>query len=181
MINRLRQLSRAAQRWAQLSEDEWQALRAAGAWLAKEHIAPLRSPGVSADAWISPLASLRFADRVEIGPRAAVGPFASVWGGVSSAWARVGAEAQLGPGSLIVAGNHRVDGPGAVRRLGFDEVDVTIGEGAWLGANVVVIGCRVGEGAVVGAGSVVTSDIPPGAVAVGVPARVVRQREGWEP
>jgi acetyltransferase-like isoleucine patch superfamily enzyme len=75
-----------------------------------------------------------------------------------------------------VAGNHRVDGVGPVRRLGFDEADVVIGAGAWLGANAVVIGCTVGDGAVIGAGAVVTSDIPAGAIAMGAPARVVRMR-----
>ncbi len=153
-----------------------EALRAVGAWVAREHVAPLRAPGISADAWISPLASLRFTDRVEIGAKCAVGPFASVWGGYETAWARIGDEAQIGPGSLIVAGNHLVDGPGPVRQLGFDERDVTIGAGAWIGANATVIAASVGEGAVIGAGAVVTADVPGRAVAVGAPARVVRMR-----
>jgi carbonic anhydrase/acetyltransferase-like protein (isoleucine patch superfamily) len=56
---------------------------------------------------------------------------------------------------------------------------VEIADGAWLGENVVVCpGVRIGRGAVIGANSVVTADIPDGAVAVGAPARVVRQRDG---
>jgi acetyltransferase-like isoleucine patch superfamily enzyme len=52
---------------------------------------------------------------------------------------------------------------------------VEIGDGAWLGENVVVCpGVRIGRGAVVGGNAVVTADIPDFAVAVGVPARVVR-------
>lgn len=52
---------------------------------------------------------------------------------------------------------------------------VEIGDGAWLGQNVVIgPGVRVGRGAVVGANSVVLVDIPNRAVAVGAPARVVR-------
>lgn len=47
----------------------------------------------------------------------------------------------------------------------------------WLGANVVVKqGVHIGTGAVIGAGAVVTSDIPPYAIAVGTPARIVRYR-----
>lgn len=52
---------------------------------------------------------------------------------------------------------------------------VEIGDGAWLGQNVVVgPGVRVGRGAVVGANSVVLSDVPDFGVAVGAPARIVR-------
>jgi acetyltransferase-like isoleucine patch superfamily enzyme len=52
-----------------------------------------------------------------------------------------------------------------------------VGEGAWLGAGVTVLdGCTVGSHAIVGTGAVVTKPIPDYAVAVGVPARVVRDR-----
>lgn len=56
---------------------------------------------------------------------------------------------------------------------------VRIRDGAWLGANVVVLsGVTIGRNAVVGANSVVTSDIPDFATAAGVPAKVIRQRSG---
>jgi len=53
--------------------------------------------------------------------------------------------------------------------------EVTIGEGAWLGENVCVIGASVGKNSVVGANSVVTKDIPDFCVAIGTPARVVKK------
>jgi acetyltransferase-like isoleucine patch superfamily enzyme len=54
---------------------------------------------------------------------------------------------------------------------------ITIEDDAWLGYGVIVLsGVCIGEGAVIGAGSVVTKDVPAGAVAVGVPARVLRMR-----
>jgi acetyltransferase-like isoleucine patch superfamily enzyme len=54
---------------------------------------------------------------------------------------------------------------------------ITIDDGAWLGTGVIVLtGVRIGKGAVVGAGSVVWRDVPDRALAVGVPARVVRTR-----
>lgn len=60
---------------------------------------------------------------------------------------------------------------------GIEQVEaVTIGDGAWLGENVVVgPGVTIGRGAVIGANAVVLSDVPDRAVAVGAPARVVRQ------
>lgn len=54
---------------------------------------------------------------------------------------------------------------------------IVVGDDAWLGVGVIVLaGVRIGKGAVVGAGSVVTHDVPDGAIAVGVPARVVKMR-----
>lgn len=53
---------------------------------------------------------------------------------------------------------------------------VEVDDGAWLGENVVICpGVRIGKGAVVGANSVVLDDVPDHAVAVGAPARVVRE------
>jgi serine acetyltransferase len=65
----------------------------------------------------------------------------------------------------------------AVLAQGIDRVaGVEIGDGAWLGQNVVIgPGVRVGRGAVVGANSVVLHDVPDGEVAVGAPARVLER------
>ncbi|BEU86856.1 acyltransferase [Selenomonas sp. TAMA-11512] len=53
---------------------------------------------------------------------------------------------------------------------------IKICDKAWIGMNVILLkGITVGEGAVVGAGSVVAGDIPPWTVAVGNPARVVKE------
>ncbi len=55
--------------------------------------------------------------------------------------------------------------------------DIVIEDDALLGVAVIVLdGVRIGKGAVIGAGAVVTRDIPAGAIATGVPARVVRMR-----
>jgi phosphonate metabolism protein (transferase hexapeptide repeat family) len=54
---------------------------------------------------------------------------------------------------------------------------VTLGHDVWLGHGVIVLpGISIGTGAAIGAGAVVTKDIPPFAVAVGNPARVIRFR-----
>jgi hypothetical protein len=57
------------------------------------------------------------------------------------------------------------------------EHQVVLGHDVWIGHGAVVLpGVTVGTGAVVGAGAVATRDVPPFAVAVGVPARILRFR-----
>jgi acetyltransferase-like isoleucine patch superfamily enzyme len=54
---------------------------------------------------------------------------------------------------------------------------ITIQDGAWLGAHVIVNdGVTIGSGAIVGGGSVVTKDVPPQSIAAGVPAKVIKHR-----
>lgn len=53
--------------------------------------------------------------------------------------------------------------------------EVVIGEGSWIGENVCVIGASIGKHCVIGANSVVTHDIPDYSVAVGSPARVIKE------
>jgi len=57
----------------------------------------------------------------------------------------------------------------------FTEGRVVIEDGAHIGIGAIIMpGVTIGKGAVIGAGSVVTKDIPPYSVAVGVPARVIK-------
>lgn len=58
---------------------------------------------------------------------------------------------------------------------------ITIGNDVFIGMNVTILdGVTIGNGAVIGAGAVVTKDIPPYAIAVGVPAKVVKYRFSTE-
>lgn len=86
----------------------------------------------------------------------------------------VGAACDIGPFVRIVTGGHEI-GPSSRRAgLGTSKA-VSIGDGCWIGANVLILGgVSIGEGTVVAAGSVVTEDLPPNCLAVGVPARVKR-------
>lgn len=65
-----------------------------------------------------------------------------------------------------------------IKAQGRQSAPVVIGDNVWIGAKATVMrGVTIGDGAVIGANAVVTRDVPAGAVAVGVPARVVRSRD----
>ena len=91
----------------------------------------------------------------------------------------IGADTVIGPGFYAIAGDHRFDQAGIAFRESERGVNraIRIGCNVWIGARVTVLkGVTIGDGAVIGAGSVVTRDVGSCAVAVGVPARVVRWR-----
>jgi acetyltransferase-like isoleucine patch superfamily enzyme len=78
----------------------------------------------------------------------------------------------------ILDHQHRYDVPGVpVLEQGQTAArPVRLGEGSWIGANVVILpGVTVGRQAVVGANSVVRADVPPATVVGGTPARVLAE------
>ena len=91
---------------------------------------------------------------------------------------RVGAGVDIAPHCAFYSYDHGLDPDRPVRNQPVrTRGDIVVGDGAWIGYGVIVLsGVRIGDGAVVGAGSVVTRDVPDGAVAVGVPARVMGKR-----
>lgn len=55
--------------------------------------------------------------------------------------------------------------------------DILVGDNVWIGYGAQVMGgVSIGSNSIIGAGAVVTKDVPDGAVVVGVPARIIRQR-----
>jgi maltose O-acetyltransferase len=88
---------------------------------------------------------------------------------------QIGTDCQIGPCVQLLCAAHPVE---AARRRGRWEwgEPIVVGDNVWLGGAVIVLpGVTIGEDSVVGAGSVVTRDVPAGVVAVGNPARVIRE------
>jgi galactoside O-acetyltransferase len=87
---------------------------------------------------------------------------------------RIGDGVMIAPGVTLTTTGHPIHPDLREDFRRFSE-PIVIEDRVWIGSNVVVLpGVRIGYGSVIGAGSVVSRDIPPMSVAVGVPCRVVR-------
>lgn len=99
------------------------------------------------------------------------------WGFISLdvATVTIGDDVQIGPNVQLLTATHPLEaGP---RRDKWEAAEpIVIGDNVWLGGGVIVgPGVTIGANTVVGAGAVVVRDLPPGVLAVGNPARVIRQ------
>lgn len=90
----------------------------------------------------------------------------------------VGQRCMIGPSCYITDHDHGIEAGTPIAQQALRSARTSIGNDVWIGAGAVVLkGVTVGDGAIVGAGAVLTKDVPAGAVVVGVPARVVANRQ----
>lgn len=89
---------------------------------------------------------------------------------------RIGRSVLIGPGVVLACAGHPIHSEQRCSSALETSEPITIEDGVWIGANSTVCGgVTIGEGSVIGAGSVVTSDIPKGVIAAGVPCKVLRE------
>lgn len=114
---------------------------------------------------------------IEVGAGANLGFNCEVF---SASRVRIGRSVLIAAYAYVIGGDHDFSDPSTSvieqRRV---SIGVTIGDGVWIGAGAKILdGVDVGDDAVIGAAAVVRESVPPAAIAVGIPARVVSTRTG---
>lgn len=124
------------------------------------------------DAYVKPPLFVDYGEGVHIGARTFVNYNLTA---LDVASITIGQDCQIGPNVQLLTPTHPVEPQPRRDKLEAAQ-PIVIGDNVWLGGGVIVCpGVTIGENSVVGAGAVVTRDIPANVVAVGNPARVIKQ------
>jgi len=112
---------------------------------------------------------------ISIGDHCSVNPYSILYG---YGGLEIGNGVRIAAHTIIIPQEHRFDALELpIYKQGVSVRGIKIEDDVWIGANCTLMdGVKIGQGSVIGAGSVVKSDVPAYSVAVGVPARVVKQR-----
>jgi len=141
------------------------------------HIQPRAAITVGSKTGIAPNVSFRNGERITIGDDCHIGERAYLWAGNSTGKITIGNFVSIAPEVFITASDYSFEKGKPFREQTKNEQDIIIGDDVWLGTRVTVTaGVTIGDGCIVGAGAVVTKDLPPNSVAVGVPAKIVSTR-----
>ncbi len=110
-----------------------------------------------------------------IDENAYIGPYVTISG---TGDIKIGKNCLIAPHCGIFANNHIFADPTIpIEEQGITRQGIVIEDDCWLGHNVTVLdGVIIGKGSIIGAGSVVNKNIPPFSIAVGTPARIIKNR-----
>jgi acetyltransferase-like isoleucine patch superfamily enzyme len=114
--------------------------------------------------------------QLSIGEHTYIGPYTCISG---YGKIEIGKDCLIASHTSVYGHNYNFeDSTKKIREQGFNYKGIKIEDDCWLGSGVKVLdGVTIGKGSVIGAGAVVTKDIPPYSVAVGVPAKVINSRK----
>jgi acetyltransferase-like isoleucine patch superfamily enzyme len=144
-------------------------------------VAEAKQVHLGEDARLTPSCHLRFGHNIEIGDRTVIGHACGLWA-AKDAKIIIGRDVMLAPDCFVSASNYDTKPGQTIGSQAKLAADVRIGDDVWLARGVTVLmGVTIGDGCIVGANSVVTRDLPPGAIAGGVPAKVLKYRDGRRP
>jgi acetyltransferase-like isoleucine patch superfamily enzyme len=112
---------------------------------------------------------------IRIGSNCTVNSFAVLYG---HGGLEIGNGVRISAHVIIVPMNHIYNNPSIpIWMQGETRKGIKVEDDVWIGAGAKILdGVTIGRGSVIGAGAVVTGDIPPYSVAVGIPAKVIKKR-----
>jgi acetyltransferase-like isoleucine patch superfamily enzyme len=112
---------------------------------------------------------------IEIGDDCSINPFCVLYG---HGGLKIGNGVRMAAHTVVIPANHSfADVNTPIWRQPETRSGIVIEDDVWIGAGCRILdGVRIGRGCVIGAGAVVTSSLPEFSIAVGMPARVVRDR-----
>lgn len=91
---------------------------------------------------------------------------------------KIGNDVLIGAYVQIIDVNHGMLAGPIIRNQDAQIGEVIIGNDVWIGAGAKILkNVHIGDGAIIGANAVVTKDVPPNAIAVGIPAKVIKYRQ----
>lgn len=162
--------ARIAQRALELTH-AYQVATATAPDTARAHLTELLGT-LGDDAYVKPPLFVDYGENIHIGARSFVNYNLTA---LDVAEIRIGEDCQIGPNVQLLTPTHPIE-PQPRRDKLEAAAPITIGDNVWLGGGVIVCpGVTIGDNSVVSAGAVVTRDIPANVVAVGNPARAVRE------
>jgi len=112
--------------------------------------------------------------KLMLGDNIQINPGTCIYGNVN-----IGNNVMIAPNCMIAGGNHGIANipEPMITQTCTSKGPIIIEDDVWIASNSVILdGVRIGSGAVIGGGSVVTKDIPPMAIAIGNPAKVIKYR-----
>ncbi len=117
-----------------------------------------------------------FDGKIKIGEDCTINPFCLIYG--CEKGIEIGNGVRIATGASMVANSHVFKDPNTYfHKQGVTSKGIRIEDDVWIASGVRIIdGVTIGKGSIIGANSVVTKNIPPYSIAVGVPARVIKER-----
>lgn len=114
---------------------------------------------------------IEIGDNVDIGNATII--YSSKFGGV-----RIGDNTMIAAQCYIIDSNHGISAEVLIRQQQNSVAKINIGSDVWIAAGVKILkGVTLGDGCVIGAQSTVIKSVPQNAIAVGVPAKIIKYRE----
>jgi acetyltransferase-like isoleucine patch superfamily enzyme len=146
-------------------------------WVSRRSVLRVNCGGsitIGRDCEIHPFAMLMTqGGDIHIGDHCSVNPFSIIYG---CGGASIGNGVRIAAHVIIIPESHNPSTDALpVYRSGTTRRGICIEDHVWIGAGAKILdGVTIGRNCVIGAGSVVNRSLPPGAIAVGAPARIVR-------